>query len=98
LNTEAFCYFGLMRMREALERIVALLPEARQRAARGVLESCASLPEAEVRRKLLELRAAEQAEMRRKLERRMPAGSASPALQRWMRARLDSDGREDHQS
>lgn len=97
MSAEAFCYFGLLRMREALDRIVALLPDARREAARDVIESCASLHEAEVRRRLVELRAAEQAEMRRRLAPRMAAGPVSPALERWMRARLDSDGREDHQ-
>lgn len=93
---EAFCSFGLLRAPETLERVVALLPEPRRKQALSAIESCASLPEAEVRRRFIGLRAGERDERRAKLP--PGADAVSPAVRRWIEARQEADGREDYQS
>jgi hypothetical protein len=99
-RTAAFCYFGLIRGRETVSRIVAMLPPERAEQAESIILGCAERSDLELRNKLAELRFSESEDLRRRL--RVPPAvrleQLNPVLRRWLEWKVENgDGREDHQ-
>jgi len=100
LREAAFCYIGLLKGRERLESVLALLAEPTQSAVRGLLDGAAGLEPAEWKSRLRDLRQSEaQAAWRAARER---WGSGLEGAPPWLRRTAcefvrGSHGREDHQ-
>src|SRR5690349_12650203 len=98
---EALCYFGLIRGRDVLPRVLAMLPPERRKQAQTIIQDSAELSDLELRNKLAELRFFEAENLRRRLK--VPPGvsiaSVNPVLRRWLEWEVENgDGRQDHQS
>ena len=100
----AFCCFGLLRLRNRLDRITEILPEARRQRIREGIQQLSRRSPQELVSTLEQTREASAAtQAARAAAHWLPGGSApllgalSPSLQRWLCMRLqESDGREDH--
>ncbi len=100
MREAAFCYLGLLKGRERLEPVLALLAEPGQRVVRGLLDEAAALEPAEWKNRLRSLRQSEAQAAWRAARDRWGGGleGAPPWLRRAACEFLrGSHGREDHQ-
>jgi hypothetical protein len=98
---EVFCYFGLLRSREELDRIVAMLPDTRRDAALALIRDCDRVPDSELRKRLATVRQAQAEEFRRRVA--LPQGASleglSQVLRWWLESKVgNGNGPEDYQS
>lgn len=70
MNQEVFCYLGLLRFPEQLERSLGLLPEVERQQVAVILAKLKDLPRAELISRWARQREAEYVDMRRALYQR----------------------------
>ena len=90
MNLHVFCYLGLLRFPEQLEKSLALLPEDQRAEATTFLASVRELPRTEQLQKWSKLREDERADLRRKVYREsgMQLDDLAPSLREWCLSRL----------
>jgi hypothetical protein len=94
-----FCNFGLLRTPGRLERIVKLLPQARQAEVRSLIESAKGVSIGELKNQLNRCRVDAVSNALEQASRQINGRSelAPIAFQRWIVALgQQSNGREDH--
>jgi hypothetical protein len=90
LNWHVFCYLGLLRMPEQLEKSLALLPEDQRAEATAFLASIKDLPRNQLAQKWSALREDEHAALRGNAYRQLGIrlDDVAPSLREWCLSRL----------
>jgi hypothetical protein len=100
LNIQVFCYLGLLRFPEQLERSLALLTEPERAKAEEFLVSVKGRTRSQLLQQWSSLRDGEALELRQRLQKNygIELDKLAPIARRWCLDRLIyQNGRKDHQ-
>lgn len=99
VKDQAFCYFGLLKNRDLLLKLLTLLPQARQSVIQSLIEQVAGLSEEELQRHLKQLRDSEVETISKQVRQKFGDHweNVTPGIQKWVCGLVrESHGQEDY--